>query len=77
MDMKVVAKIQCPFYVTHNNTSITCEGELPRNHRTKHQFGCYADCMRQITQFCSADGGKKCPHYKMVASLYEGENGKK
>lgn len=77
MNQNIVAHVECPFYITHNTLSITCEGVLPRNHRTKHQFGNYGDCLRHVCQFCSVDGGKKCPHYKMVASLYEGENGKK
>jgi hypothetical protein len=75
--MNIVAKVECPFFVTHNKTTITCEGALPLNHRTKHSFRNYADCMKHLCRVCCIDGGKKCPHHKMVASLYEGENGKK
>lgn len=77
MNNNIVANIECPFFVCHNNTSVTCEGFLPKSHRAKHQFSNYSDCMKHICQVCSIDGGKKCPHHKMVASLYEGENGKK
>lgn len=77
MNMNIVANVECPFFVTYNKNAITCEGYLPKSNRVKHQFSRYVDCVKHLCQFCSVDGGKKCPHHKMVASLYEGENGKK
>jgi hypothetical protein len=76
MGRAIEANIECPFFVTYNKTSVTCEGFLPKSHRTKHQFSNYSDCVKHICQVCSVDGGKKCPHYKMVASLYEKETEK-
>lgn len=77
MNNNITANIQCPFFVCYNKTSVTCEGSLPKSHKVKHQFSNYVDCMKHLCQVCSIDGGKKCPHYKVVASLYEVENGKK
>ena len=71
MSRGVEGHIECPFYISFAQKKITCEGALPCNHRTTHSFKTYADCMKHIYTFCCVDGGKKCPHYKMVASLYE------
>lgn len=64
-------KIECPFYVGMNKTTITCEGALKGNYQTVHHFRNQYDCAEQITQVCCVNNGKKCRHYQLVSILYE------
>jgi hypothetical protein len=75
MSIGIEGRIQCPFYMAISQRTICCEGAFRGNHKTTHLFNTYADKVRHLEEFCCVNGGKKCPHYRLVASLYEVDNG--
>lgn len=67
----LTGSVRCPFYKTHNATTITCEGIFGT--LTRHSFSSYAERIRYILEFCCLDY-KKCPHYKtVIEQKYGGE----
>lgn len=77
MSKGIEGKIECPFYESFSQRTICCEGALRNNHKTTHLFKTYIDRVRYMDEYCCVNGGRKCPHYKLVASLYEVGDGTK
>ncbi len=64
------ALIECPFYVDQGKKIIVCEG-LCGTGKTTHFFKTVEEKTKHITNICSFNCGKKCPHYRAVSLLYE------
>ena len=70
MSKAIEAIIECPFYVKEGYAFITCEGLL-NGTRCTHNFRSPKEKSIYENSFCAVSGGKLCPHYKNVNSLYE------
>jgi hypothetical protein len=65
-----ITECECPFYRKTDNFRIYCESEI-KGATTILTFGKYRDRKEHFEKYCCCDGGKKCLHYRYVASLYE------
>ena len=61
---------ECPFYKRVSNHQIYCESEIAQA-TTVFAFKNYRERQKYFIKYCCSDGGKKCLHYRYVASLYE------
>lgn len=70
MSKEIESMIECPFYIKEGKKFISCEGLLD-NTSTVQQFE--TDLFKKSHQynFCCVNGGKKCPHYRNIALLYD------
>lgn len=70
MSKYIEGDIECPFYRREGAGFITCEGILSKKD-CKHSFPTDADKRHYELNYCCVKGGKKCSHYRAVATLYE------
>lgn len=70
MSKSIEATIECPFYLEEGNNFIKCEGMLDKT-TTTHTFNNNSDKRNFETTMCGVSGGRKCPHHRAVAILYD------
>ncbi len=70
MSKTIEGIIECPFYIKEGERFITCEG-LFENSSTTHRFETNDIKRCYEFEYCGVNGGKKCPHYRNIALLYE------
>ena len=64
-------EVECPFYNRMDSFRIYCESELGAKATTIFTFKNYKDRKEHFEKYCCCNGGRKCLHYRYVASLYE------
>lgn len=70
MSKKIESNIECPFYLKEGDKFIACEGVL-KGTRCVHKFSSNVEKRDYENNVCSVNCGKKCYHYRAVATLYE------
>ena len=70
MSKKIESNIECPFYLKEGDKFISCEGVL-KGTRCVHKFPSNNEKKNYELNVCSVNCGKKCHHYRTVATLYE------
>ena len=71
MPKPIWLEVECPFYNRSDSFHIFCESELGVKASTGFTFKKYKDRKEHFEKYCCCDGGRKCLHYRYVASLYE------
>lgn len=70
MASKIIeARIVCPFYIREGKTTILCEGSIG-NTICAQKFKNIAQKARHEVDYCSREGGKRCPQYRAVSLKY-------
>lgn len=70
MPKTIEGQIECPFYLAEGKSFISCEGIL-NGTKSIHRFESDKDKVGYENNVCCINGGKACPHYKIINSLYE------
>ncbi len=70
MSKQIESVIECPFYLKEGKGFITCEGVLSKK-ACKHTFPTDEEKRKYEIDYCSVKGGRNCPHYRAVSTLYE------
>ncbi|MBQ8183116.1 MAG: hypothetical protein IJ025_04370 [Clostridia bacterium] len=70
MSRNIEERVECPFFLRHSKTAITCEGVLDGTNCV-HTFKSAAQRDFYETGFCCVKGGRSCQHYRNVSILYE------
>lgn len=70
MSKTIEGAIECPFYLEEGKAFIKCEGIL-NGTVCIHSFTDNNQKSAYENQICSVFGGKRCPHYRALATLYD------
>lgn len=70
MPKAIEGQIECPFYISEGKRFISCEGLL-KGTESIHRFQDDKDKIGYENNVCCFKGGKNCPHFKIIDSLYE------
>ena len=70
MSKTIESLIECPFYISEGTGFVICEGAI-KGTTAKQEFKNNSDKAKYEAEVCSVNCGKKCNHYRNVATLYE------
>lgn len=70
MSKWIEGQIECPFYIKEGERFIVCEGVIDGT-QTVQRFKTINEKQKYEIKACSCKGGRSCPHYKSVYSLYD------
>jgi hypothetical protein len=62
-------KIECPFYIKDIKKEILCEGSIVDTVSIQ-KFRSASKRIEYEQDYCSVNGGRKCPHYRAVDLRY-------
>ena len=65
----IEARIMCPYYIRESKTTILCEGSIG-NTICVQKFQNISQKARHEGDYCSKDGGRRCPQYRAVSLKY-------
>ncbi len=69
MSKQIEARILCPYYLRESKSTIICEGAIDGT-ICAQKFQSIAAKARHEVDYCSKEGGRRCPQFRAVSIKY-------